>query len=384
MKKIIIGSLLTTVALYATNGDNMIASDAKSRAMGGVGIATYFGVENTLSNPALISFVDKSALDVGLTYFAPTIKTNGVKSDADLSFIPNLSYVYKTDSAFTYGIGIYGSSGMGVDFTKSTNSSLMKAKTNLVVMKIVPSVAYAYDKLSVSFSPIIQYGSLDISYNNGSSVGDGKSEDFGLGYKVGLSYDLIPSFRLGAVYQSSIKMKYANTISTASTPFYLGGYIPSVIGDNLEQPEEFGVGLSYDINNFTFLADYKRVNWSKADGYKDFGWVDQNVYALGAKYETDGTWLGIGYNHAKSPITNYAGTNAQEQVMNTFNYILFPATQEDHYTFGAGTKVTQNLSLDFNIVYGKNNKITAVGFGGSTINVEHQETSATISAKYTF
>ena len=259
-----------------------------------------------------------------------------------------------------------------------------RAKTNLVVMKIVPSVAYAVNDMSFSFAPIIQYGSLDISYNNGSPIGNGKSEDFGLGYKVGASYDLNSYLRLGATYQSSIKMKYDNTISTASTPFFLGGYVPSVIGDNLEQPEEFGIGLSYDINDFTFSADYKRVNWSKADGYKDFGWVDQDIYALGAKYEKNGRWFAVGYNHAKNPITNYAGVNATEQVMNTFNYILFPATQEDHYTIGAGTQVTQNLSLDFNIVYGTNNKITAVGFRGGAINVEHQETSATVSAKYIF
>ncbi len=53
MKKIIIGSLACVALLYATNGDNLIGLGAKSRAMGGVGIATYFGAENTLSNPAL-------------------------------------------------------------------------------------------------------------------------------------------------------------------------------------------------------------------------------------------------------------------------------------------------------------------------------------------
>jgi len=58
MKKIIIGSLLTTVALYATNGDNMIASDVKSRAIG--------GVENTLSNPALTSYVYKNNSNISI------------------------------------------------------------------------------------------------------------------------------------------------------------------------------------------------------------------------------------------------------------------------------------------------------------------------------
>jgi len=109
----------------------------------------------------------------------------------------------------------------------------------------------------------------------------------------------IQIYLLRTVYQSLIKMKYDNILSTASTPFFLGGYVPSVFADNLEQPEEIGMGLSYTISNFPFSADYKRVNWSKVDGHKDFGWIDQNVYAFGAKYEKDGTWFGIGYNHAK-------------------------------------------------------------------------------------
>lgn len=384
MKKIITLSLLSAVALYATNGDNLLGFGAQSRAMGGVGIATYFGAENTLSNPALISSVKGKEVDVGITYFAPTIKTNGSKSDADTNFIPHIAFAEDSNTNFSYGLGVYGSSGMGVDFRDSGNASLMSARSNLVIMKITPTVAYAKDNYSFGFSPIIQYGSLNLSYNNGGPVGQGKSDDFGLGYKAGLSYDINPSLTLGATYQSAIAMTYKDTISVASTPFFMGGLIPSVIGDDLEQPAEIGVGLSYSLSDFTIAADYKKVKWGSADGYKDFGWVDQDVYALGAKYEKDGTWYGVGYNYAKNPVTNYAGSNPTEQVMNTFNYIFFPATQETHYTLGAGTKVSQNLSVAASLVYGVNNKVNAIGFSGALINVEHSETSLTVSTKYRF
>ncbi len=384
MKKIIIISLLTTVALYATNGDNLIAIGTKSKAMGGVGIATAFGTENAISNPALLSHVKGKELNIAVTYFAPTIKTNGEKSDADKNFMPQILYAQEGDENFSYSFGIYGAAGMGVDFRNSNNPSLMKARTNLVIMNVAPSIAYKKDKFSFGITPIVQYGSLNISYNNGMPVGEGKSDHFGYGFKAGLSYDITPRFRIGGVYKSSIEMTYDNTLSVASQPFAAAGIFPAPMSDKLEQPEEYGIGLSYDLSNFNFSADYKNIKWGSATGYKDFGWVDQDVYAIGAKYEKNGTWYAIGYNYAKNPITKDFGPNAGvKAVMNTFNYILFPATQEEHYTFGTGRDINENLSIDLGIIYGAKNAVNSVGATGA-IEVSHSEVSATVAMKYKF
>jgi long-chain fatty acid transport protein len=376
MKKIITLSLLSAVALYATNGDNLIGFGAQSRAMGGVGIATYFGAENTLSNPALISHVKGKEIDVGVTYFAPTIKTNGSKSAADQNFIPHIAYAQEFDAAYTFGLGIYGSSGMGVDFRDSGKPSLMSARTNLVIMKITPTIAYKKDNFSFGFAPILQYGSLKLSYNAGTPVDLGASNDFGVGIKSGVAYDITPSLKMGATYQSAISMTYKDVLSVASSKFGLS------IGDTLEQPAELGVGVSYDISNFNISADYKKVKWGSAKGYKDFGWVDQDVYAIGAKYEKGGTWYAVGYNHAPNPITKDFG-GPTKAVMNTLNYIFFPATQEDHYTIGTGTKITEALSIDSALVYGVKNTVNSVGVTGP-ISVGHSETSLTVSMKYRF
>ena len=46
--------ILSNTSVLATNGDQMMALGAKSSEMGGVGIATGFGIESSLVNPALI------------------------------------------------------------------------------------------------------------------------------------------------------------------------------------------------------------------------------------------------------------------------------------------------------------------------------------------
>lgn len=43
MKKIVGISLLSSLTLFATNGDNLIGYGSKSRALGGTGIATLWG-----------------------------------------------------------------------------------------------------------------------------------------------------------------------------------------------------------------------------------------------------------------------------------------------------------------------------------------------------
>jgi len=383
MKKIVLAALSASL-LFATNGDNLTGLGTKSRAMGGVGIATYFGAENTLTNPALISKSKGTEFDFGAILFMPTIKTNGKKSKADVSLMPEVSLSQHVNENISFGLGMYGAAGMGVDYRGSGNPALMEARTALMLMKFAPSVAYHKNSFSVGFAPVIQYGSLDIAYNNrGTQVGKGSSDNFGFGFETGLTYDVNKNFRVGLVYKSKINMTYKNTLSTASAPFVTSGAFIKPFTDKLTQPAEYGLGLSYNLNNFNFSFDYKKIKWGSATGYKDFGWTDQDVYMMGAKYEKDGTWYALGYNHAKNPITNYKGTTAREKTLNMFNYLMFPATAEDHFSIGAGTKLSKNLTLDFNAMYSPNKIINTMTPSGN-FKVEHQETSAQISMKYMF
>ena len=403
MKKIVLVSTIAAMSLFATNGDSLIGLGAKSRGMGGVGIATFFGAENALTNPALLTNSTGFEFDFGATYFAPDVKVNGTKSKADKNMIPEVSLSQKIDNKISYGIGMFGSAGMGIDFRD--HDELFKARTNLLLMKVAPSIAYKVNnKLSVGFAPVIQYGALDIAFDQvptapGGEFGPGVSDDFGFGFQLGLTYALQPDTTIGFSYKSSIDMEYDGQISGttgAGSRFGLVTYT-----DHLEQPEEYGVGISHNYGNYTFAFDYKKIKWGSAKGYKDFEWDDQNVYAIGAKYETSGAWYSIGYNYAKTPINELAVSNPMAPTMtdmrnmaiNTLNYMMFPATEETHYTFGYGRKLTKNLTFGFNIVYAP--KVTKEAWGmtyNSTMNqpiptkikTDHSETSSTISFKYNF
>ena len=360
--------------VLATNGDHLIGLGAQSRAMGGTGAAAFFGSENALTNPALIGKMQGTEFAIGGTVFMPDVKaeTNvagpaSAKSDADLSIIPEVSLATRINDNWVFGLGIYGTAGVGVDYRN--NQELFDAYSNLQLLKFAPTLAYNDSNWGIGFAPVIQYGALDINYfanvdptvlgmfgidpGNQSfpgNVGNGMSQDYGLGFNVGGYFDVTPELTLGLAYQSAINMKYKDQITTAAEGLFLPAFGVN-IGDELEQPSEIKVGAAYTMGNMMYTADYKRIGWGSAKGYKDFNWEDQDVFAIGAKYTANKYWLGVGYNYGKDPIKKKSGNDYASQAINLLNNHFFPAIVESHFTFGGGYSFTDNLTVEGAVTY---------------------------------
>lgn len=374
LSKNLLATAITTLfiapAAFATNGTNMTGISAPSVALGGTGTAAYFGPSNVIINPALIGKSQGTEFGFGGTLFKPSVSNNGLMggnasatSDADTFVIPSVSLTSRINNNWTFGIGMYGTSGMGVDYKAKTAGTgmLMDAQSTLQIMRITPTLAYNGNNFGVGFSPIIQYGALDINYNmaamGGGNVGSGMSSDLGYGFTLGGYYDVNKQFTVGAAYTSAIDMKYKNQLSTASQPFVNpAAGMTSAFGDSLEQPAEIKVGAAYTVGNIMLTGDFKQIRWGEAKGYKDFGWQDQNVLGVGLKYSGSGYWLGVGFNKADNPIKAQAanlanGGSYTGAVTNMFNNMFFPATTESHFSFGGGYNITKNVSLQGAVMY---------------------------------
>jgi len=415
MKKFSVLSLFVATALFATNGDTLIGVGTKSRGMGGAGIGLSHSAESALQNPALITCTKGTSISFGGTIFMPDVKAKmgqagNYSSDADLNVIPSVAISQKLDDNWYLGIGMWGTAGMGVDYRKATQSQTdsgnMHMVTNLQLMEFGASLAYTTGVFGVAVTPILQYGSLDINYQgfDGKNVGDGMAQDLGFGYNFGAYYDLENGLTLGAVYKSKIDMKYENQLSSATKPFVDFGIFPGAMGNHLEQPSEVGVGVGYEYGDSKFAFDYKRIAWSDAKGYKEFGWDDQDVFAVGYQQKVDAWKFRVGYNHAKNPIKEQqsgpavihpgsyqqAGGNA----LNLFNLLGFPATVEDHYTFGVGYDFSKNFYVDMAYIYAPKTTTTMntiVGLNPQNgdlytgpSSVEHTQNGVSIQLSYRF
>jgi long-chain fatty acid transport protein len=386
--KLITLSLITSTMLHATNGDNLIAVGAKARGMGGTGIAVSHGAESALSNGALITSVENTEITFGGTLFMPDISTEiagmgpEYTSDADTNMIPEVSIAHKINDNWYIGVGMWGTGGMGVDYSNVPGNFQMV--TNLQLMQFGVPIAYKTDGLSLAVTPILQYGNLDIDYDStgmpgGGPNGAGLAQDFGFGYNLGLAYDFaengIKGLTFGAMYKSTIEMEYDPQLSSA-----MAGFGVTPFSDTLEQPEEYGVGIAYAMGQHTFAFDYKKIKWSEAEGYGDYGWDDSDVYAVGYQY-TENEWaIRLGYNHASSAVVE-----TENSLFNMLNLLGFPATAEDHYTVGGSYQFTNAFSLDLAYVHSPSNTETfSIAPMGSTISTDHEENSVSFQLAYKF
>ncbi|CAA6801503.1 MAG: putative facilitator of salicylate uptake [uncultured Sulfurovum sp.] len=419
MKKIILLSATTSAMLLATNGDIMLRDGAKASGMGGVGIAISHGSESLYSNPAMIKDVKGSEFSGYLTMFQPDVQFSSdasaripqgaaskSKSDADRSFIPGFAYVHRNNDHVVWGISVAGTAGMGTDYNDvaKAGSGAFGMETQLAIAKISVPIAYTVNDLTIAVAPVLQYSTLEMNYDTpfGRSTNE-EDSSVGFGLAAGLAYD-IGSLTLGAEFKSKIETNYKNNISSAVRDF---GIASVTSGDQLDQPAEFGIGAAYRMGNSVVAIDLRRVNWGEVAGYKDFGWENQNVVAVGYEYATPSWAVRAGYNYGKSPITEQDGSatanagNYANAAKNFFNLAGFPAMVEEHYTVGGDYTVSDNLAMTLAFVYTPEetnsfntsdltNGQIAQGGGipstatASTATVNHSQSAVTVGATYKF
>jgi long-chain fatty acid transport protein len=422
--------VLGTTSAFATNGSAMIGMGAKSRGMAGVGIGMSHGAESTLTNPAMITTIEDTEISFGGTFFMPDVKNSNTlvlptgsagskptgqtndsttaTSKADLSVIPEVSIAGKVTNNFYMGVGMWGTAGMGVDYRDAHNSGQMNMVTNLQLMQFGVPLAYKMSNFSIAITPLLQYGSLDVNYvisphlqnamyymQTGSmggattpmNISMGVAQDLKFGYNIGVAYT-IANVKLGAVYKSKIDMEY-NGFHNVVAPM-----APGYTNDKLSTPAEIGLGLSYTMQEHTIAFDYKVIQWSKAKGYEDFEWNDQNIIGLGYEYNTKGWGLRVGYNYASSPISEKKVINPQTDkrnsaglqpgVINTFNLLGFPGIVESHYALGGSYDLTKQTSIDLAYTYAPQVSNTYKNFVGQKITTKHSQTGLTFQLNYIF
>jgi len=405
---------LSATSAFATNGAALIGMGAEARGMAGTGIGIAHGAESALTNPALITSVEKTEISFGGTLFMPDVSnTNNVgagvasaDSAADMSMIPEVSLATKINDNFYVGIGMWGTGGMGVDYrdtdsiVSDNTSAQMQMVTNLQLMQFGVPLAYTTNGFSIAITPILQYGSLDINYEypgsqnpqdpnaQGDTIGMGVAQDLKFGYNIGLAYE-ISGFTVGAVYKSQIDMEYKGLDSVIS-PFTQTGYK----NNKLSTPAEMGVGISYVMSEHTIAIDYKNIKWSDAKGYQDFEWEDQNVISVGYQYETKGWALRAGYNYADSPISEQTVVNPNTDVpnsaglqpgtVNTFNLLGFPAIVTSHIALGGSYDISEQTSVDLAYTYAFEVTETFKNFAAQDIKTTHSQSGVSAQINYNF
>ncbi len=434
-KKLLLLAVFASSVAFATNGDDLIGVTPNSEAMGGIGVGMPVGsVDSIFRNPAWMDIAKNGKVQFGGMLFMPSVKANvsgfneyngptafptpnastgDVNSNANLFLVPEIGIVKRINSKLVFGIGAFGVSGMGTDYNGKgplqvvgqnshgivTNPALSNMRTTLQFMRIIPALSYQINPMiSVGAGIDFAYGSLDMEATmpsgcgpvqtpNGyyfnctstASYGGGQSQALGIGGQVGIAFNFGNFIYAGLNYQSPISMTYRHVFDFADAASgNPKNNTPSFQDLKLEQPQEIGFGVGFaPTDKWNIGADVRWIDWEDADGYKDFGWKNQYVFALGTSYKvTPKLTLRAGFNYARSPIrSNNFGTNLSpnsvasvsgapfnQYAIDYFNLLGFPAITEEAITVGGSYQFTNTFGISLAYEHDFQHSVTDSGY----------------------
>lgn len=395
---------VSTESAYATNGYFLIGYGAKSRAMGGTGIAyTDRGSMAAALNPANLSVAKQFRFDVGADLMVPrraafhnseTLRTDEI-SGSNLFLFPSLSFAAPINERFTFGFAsiVAGANsrydqspdnpnGSFFNFTAASrqlnNLEPLANNTvgiNFAQLQLLPSLAFHFNdnhavglSVALAVQSIRAYGlgafeALNYTQAEDHVTDKGNDWAYGAGLRLGwISHLFQHRVSLGAYYASRVYMTefddYRNLIAEQ--------------GD-FDIPAHFGLGIAvHPTQQLSIAADVAHIQFDKIaalanlgpppedptgffptplrcdlhclgnDQGLGFGWQDTTIYKIGLRYQVNNRWaLLAGYNYAKSPIRS-------NQLL--FN-LLSPATVEDHATLGLSYQLNKRTDISFNYVH---------------------------------
>lgn len=429
---------------HATNGYQLIGVGAYQKGMGGAVTANPQSAMTAISNPAGMAAIGDRA-DFSMEAFMPERTSDfsdrggeSVDSEMTMYGVPSIGWTapLADGSDFYFGGGMYGTSGMGVDYGQTKMmpdangpatgepDAYWDGYSNISFWQMAPTLAWKVDdNLDVGASLNIDYQSVAFQQrmivdgnNNGINPADGDNQvgqefdlsrgasAFGFGISLGALYEVTPELMVGASYkskQSFSDLEYqlsANDIY--NVPDGENGAVASKSGTyklGMDFPQQAALGISYTpLSQMTVSADVKWINWSdtmdelevKGDyvGVNDDGTYTGSDSSNNAVLEPN--WddqivyaLGVDYQFNKA-LSVRAGYNYAESPIGSNDVsanLLLPAVVESHFTAGATYAFNNRWELSGHYMYVPENSVS-----NDTTEISLSETSAGFNIGYRF
>lgn len=372
-----------------------------NRSMGGASTAAPLSAGGALMwNAATLSGLEGSQLEVGAELllphaaisssvpadtfgpgFPPVNLSSRTQSDDSVFALPTMALSYRPDfSPLTYGFGIFGVAGFGLNYPGSlTNPVLTPPAPNGLgfgpifsqyqVVQIAPAIVYdVTDQWSVSFSPLLDVGSLQLDPAVVAAPNDANRDNFatyptgthaqtswGAGFALGTFYRADDYWSIGTSYKSPQWFQSYN-FQTANE---LGQ--PGLAGFNLDLPAITSVGTSYTgFDRVVLAADLRYLDFANTNGFGDSGYAPngalrgvgfQSIFAvaLGVQYQiTNATSLRLGYSWNENPISS----------IQTAANVASPLLVQNILSAGLSYQLTEALALSVAYTHGFQNSST--------------------------
>ena len=277
-------------------------------------------------NPALMNKLGGTQVEIGTTLMFPSRK---FESDAtgrtyetkyDVFYPSTLYFTYQFNATVSAGLGCFNPFGLGTDWGDTwegryiaTNSEMKTYNINPVFsVKVMPRMY-----LAAGLDILYLDATLEGKINSGMGFDIGqkfKGDGTGLGYNLGLLYDITDDISLGVAYRSEIKV---NVEGRGKFDPQIPGLLENSSGDaDITLPQQLFAGVSYKgFEHWILEAGLRWEDWSCFDQLKvkfDSGlqaspqprrWNDTFAFNIGAQYRyNEIVTLRAGYLYGKNPV----------------------------------------------------------------------------------
>ncbi len=380
-------SLLLSPCAFATNGYQLIGIGSYQMSLAGAVTAHPGSAMTAVTNPAGMARIGSRA-DFSMEAFMPDRQANfsalgGARADsaAKLYGVPAIGWTapIAKGSKVYFGGGMYGTSGMGVDYapTRMASGRYWEGYSNIAFWQMAPTLAWnVNNRLSLGVSLDLDYQSVAflqrISNGTGTTYSNFNlsraSSVFGYGLSLGMLYTVNDRLTVGAAYKSKqvfSDLKYQLAYGDINTSAQPGGHIfpAGTYSLSLDYPQQLALGMAWKATGaLTVSADLKWIDWSSTlgsmkingpggnDVVLNSNWRNQSVVAIGLDYAlSPALRLRAGYNHARSPITR----------ADVENNLILPAVVETHYTLGAQYRLDSRWDIGFHYMYAPKRTLTS-------------------------
>lgn len=360
------GMLLSVSAASYGAGFALYEYSARGTAMGGATMANTAEAASLAINPALITELEGTQAQVGLTMVTADAKTTVAGQSRtlknDVWYLPNFFITKKWSDQVSLGLGGFSRYGLGGEYNSPVETwvgSNLAYKVKLETFSFTPTIAVkANDELSVAMGlEAMVIGFSQSSYFNlaGNPAYNGNFEISGSGISWGGNFSFIyrpqwaEKWSLGAMYRTKVKQNLNGRIDANGKTFPAVNIHDANAEGSIALPDSISAGLSFrPTEQWTLEAGIVGTFWSAYDQiliqYKDSETSPvirnqkkyKDVYRLnfGTEYLLNANWaVRAGYVFDKSPI------NPHE--MDT----LVPVDDRHIASVGVGYK-TDTWSLD--------------------------------------
>jgi len=378
---LVLAGLFGTTVL-GSNGDHATSASGAAAGMGGTAMANYTTeTEALFRNPSLLGSTLKETFQPRLEFSASIGKHTSegamdvgtgtlpayTASKDKVTFLPNIAAGMKVTEELSAGLGIVALGGSTVDY--SGTGQLSDQKAEQFMYRLTPALSYKLaDNFRLGAGLVVGYTSLAL---NSSGSTRPSSTSIGAGGIFGAFYTPFENFHLGASVLTKSKYSFKDLfdVSSLTTIATASGTLNTI---EFQHPAEYALGVAYDLDNLRLALDYRFIAWSTAMGYRELGWRDQNVLALGVQYKMDSLTLRTGAVYGRSPIVDrtgvdgdavgdFQGTAVTQGGVDIANVSGFTTIIEWEFDFGASYQFTPSLSADLALTLSPAKTVTVSG-----------------------